>query len=151
MSDDSPCKNPGADHQALSDSANSAGAKEDPESKQKKLQVLLAGLWEKSRQTIADRIEILQQARSLAAAGKLDEPARLRAADSAHKLAGVLGTFGLPRGTELAREAEELFERHATAGAAGSPAIEGPELERLSSLLDDLAGLIQKPGSTLEQ
>ncbi len=63
----------------------------------------------------------------------------MRAVDSAHKLAGVLGTFGLPHGTELAREAEEVFGQQAVIGPA--------ELERLGALLDDLASLIRTAGT----
>ena len=96
-------------------------------------------MWERSRQTITERIETLQQARFLAAANELDEPARLRAVDSAHKLAGVLGTFGLPHGTELAREAEEVFGRRTIIAPA--------DLERLAALLDDLASLVQTAGA----
>jgi HPt (histidine-containing phosphotransfer) domain-containing protein len=111
----------------------------DPEAKQQKLQSLLASLWDRSRQTVTERIETLQQAKSLAAANQLDEPARLRAVDSAHKLAGVLGTFGLPHGTELAREAEEVFGQQAAIGPA--------QLERLGALLDDLATMVRTAGT----
>jgi HPt (histidine-containing phosphotransfer) domain-containing protein len=144
MSDDSPFQNSKAESPPRSDSeqsANPTGSQDSQttEAKQKKLQSLLAGLWERSRQTITERIETLQQARFLAAANELDEPARLRAVDSAHKLAGVLGTFGLPHGTELAREAEEVF--------GGRTIIAPADLERLAALLDDLASLVQTAGA----
>lgn len=35
---------------------------------------------------------------------------RRGAMDTAHKLAGSLGMFGYPRGTELAREIEQMLE-----------------------------------------
>jgi HPt (histidine-containing phosphotransfer) domain-containing protein len=61
---------------------------------------------------------------------------RLRAVDSAHKLAGVLGTFGLPRGTELAREAEQVF---------GQPILPGNSAtERLLLLLAELTSLVDR-------
>ena len=41
------------------------------------------------------------------ALGKLGETLRAAAERDAHKLAGALGTFGLPHGSELARELEE--------------------------------------------
>jgi HPt (histidine-containing phosphotransfer) domain-containing protein len=34
---------------------------------------------------------------------------RFAAADAAHKLAGILGTFGLVRGTEIARHLEQTY------------------------------------------
>jgi HPt (histidine-containing phosphotransfer) domain-containing protein len=67
--------------------------------------------------------------------GGLDEATRLRAVDSAHKLAGVLGTFGLPRGTDLAREAEVLFGEASGAGKE--------EVGRLQVLLAELTRLIE--------
>ena len=65
---------------------------------------------------------------------------RLRAVDAAHKLAGVLGTFGLPRGTELAREAEETFGRES--------ALSRPTVARLDALLAELEELIRTAGPT---
>jgi len=71
----------------------------------------------------------------LATGARLDSPAGL-AVDSAHKLAGVLGTFGLPRGTDLAREAEVLF---------GQPTPPGKvDIERLQVLLAELTTLIDR-------
>jgi HPt (histidine-containing phosphotransfer) domain-containing protein len=102
---------------------------------QQKLHQLLAGLWEQSRNTVAAHVETLQQARTLAENGQLDDAGRARAIDSAHKLAGVLGTFGLPRGTELARVAEEAFRE---------PAGPGPQkAEALRPALDELHNLVQ--------
>jgi HPt (histidine-containing phosphotransfer) domain-containing protein len=107
---------------------------QDFDDPRQKLQAMLAGIWERSKATVAERIETLREAQVLAAKNGLDEPARLRAVDAAHKLAGVLGTFGLPRGTELAREAEEIFER----GIAQNR----PVIDRLDSLLIELESLV---------
>ena len=96
---------------------------------------MLAGIWERSKTTVVQRVEILREARTAGGKGKLDEPARLRAVDAAHKLAGVLGTFGLPRGTELAREAEETFGKIKTLSRA--------EFERLGIILDELEYLVR--------
>lgn len=107
----------------------------DPESPQQKLHLMLAGLWERSRKAVAERVEILREAKRLADKNMLDEAARLRAVDAAHKLAGVLGTFGLPRGTDLAREVEVTFGEQTKL----SPA----ELNRLESILRELDVLVQ--------
>jgi HPt (histidine-containing phosphotransfer) domain-containing protein len=108
---------------------------EDQESRQQKIQSMLAGIWERSKTTVVQRVEILREARTAAGKGQLDEPARLRAVDAAHKLAGVLGTFGLPRGTELAREAEETFGKIKTLSRA--------DFERLGIILDELEYLVR--------
>jgi HPt (histidine-containing phosphotransfer) domain-containing protein len=108
----------------------------DAESHEQKLQAMLSVLWDRSQHTVAERGALLQAAAEQLAKGHLDEATRLSAVDSAHKLAGVLGTFGLPRGTDLAREAEVLFGELNSPGRA--------EIERLQGLLVELAGLIEQ-------
>ena len=41
--------------------------------------------------------------------GSLDNQTRKNAEAAAHKLAGVLGTFGLPEGSKLASKIEDLL------------------------------------------
>ena len=70
-------------------------------------------------------------------AGTLDHALRASAERDAHKLAGSLGTFGLQRGTELARELETTF----AAGGRPVDAIEGPHLsECIAGLRGELDG-----------
>jgi putative two-component system response regulator len=52
------------------------------------------------------RVTTLESAVAAIAAGELDEPRREQAERDAHKLAGSLGTFGLLRASDLARELE---------------------------------------------
>jgi HPt (histidine-containing phosphotransfer) domain-containing protein len=66
-------------------------------------------LWTKFLPQMADRVTTLQKAAESAAKGTLDVDKQQIASSDAHKLAGVLGTFGLQEGTELAREAENLY------------------------------------------
>jgi HPt (histidine-containing phosphotransfer) domain-containing protein len=105
------------------------------QSNEQKLQAMLAALWDRSKHTVAERAALLQIAVDLWMKDRLDEPTRLSAVDSAHKLAGVLGTFGLPRGTELARKAEVLF------GESGSAGKE--EIGQLQLLLAELTRMIE--------
>ena len=67
-------------------------------------------LWQKFLPQMEERVATLQAAAEQMAAGAAlsQEEQRMASAD-AHKLAGVLGTFGLKEGTELAREAESLY------------------------------------------
>ena len=97
---------------------------------------MLSALWDRSRHTVAERAALLQGAVEQLAQSRLDEATQLRAVDSAHKLAGVLGTFGLPRGTDLAREAELLFGQSTPPGKV--------EIERLQLLLAELTSLIER-------
>jgi HPt (histidine-containing phosphotransfer) domain-containing protein len=108
----------------------------EAQSPEQKLQTMLSALWERSRHTVVERAALLQEAGKLWSNDRLDEATRLRAVDSAHKLAGVLGTFGLPRGTELAREAEQVF---------GQPIPPSKvEIEQLLVLLAELTSLIDR-------
>lgn len=67
-------------------------------------------LWVKHLPQIEERVRTLRQAAHSLVDGTLTETGRQQASADAHKLAGVLGTFGLKEGTELAREAEALCE-----------------------------------------
>ncbi|WP_348262166.1 Hpt domain-containing protein [Telmatobacter sp. DSM 110680] len=67
-------------------------------------------LWQKYLPQIEERVATLQRAADSLASGDLSPIEQKKAASDAHKLAGVLGTFGLTDGTDLAREAEGLYE-----------------------------------------
>jgi HPt (histidine-containing phosphotransfer) domain-containing protein len=108
----------------------------DAQSQEQKLQSMLSALWDRSRHTVMERATLLQSAGALLDQNRLDEATRQGAVDSAHKLAGVLGTFGLPKGTELAREAEIFF------GRCTPP--EKQEIEEMRKRLAELAGLVER-------
>lgn len=67
-------------------------------------------LWAKHLPQMQERVATLKRAAEMLASGTLTETEQHQAGAEAHKLAGVLGTFGLKEGTELAREAEGLYE-----------------------------------------
>ena len=87
---------------------------------------MISALWDRSRHTVVERAALLRTAGDLLVDNRLDQATQLKAVDSAHKLAGVLGTFGLPRGTDLAREAEVLFGQSDAAGQSGDRTAAGP-------------------------
>jgi HPt (histidine-containing phosphotransfer) domain-containing protein len=66
-------------------------------------------LWEKFLPQMEERLGILEDASAALCADLLTLEERAAANAAAHKLAGVLGSFGLTKGTILAREAEILF------------------------------------------
>ena len=66
-------------------------------------------LWARARGTMLERVAVLERAARAAAEGRLNGALRQQATDEAHRLAGALGTFGVPEGTRLAREAETRF------------------------------------------
>ena len=67
-------------------------------------------LWAKHLPQMQERATTLMRAAESLTRGALSNEEQQQAAAEAHKLAGVLGTFGLKEGTELAREAEALYE-----------------------------------------
>ena len=100
-------------------------------------------LWEKYLPQIEERVATLQRAADSLASGDLPPGEQKKAASDAHKLAGVLGTFGLNHGTELAREAETLYQgsededaasNHAAGGDRGEVASDdcGPKIVSIS-------------------
>jgi HPt (histidine-containing phosphotransfer) domain-containing protein len=75
-------------------------------------------LWVKFLPQMEERLAAVDAANRALAVGGLADEERAAAAAAAHKLAGVLGTFGLADGTQLAREAEEIFTRNDECGRA---------------------------------
>jgi HPt (histidine-containing phosphotransfer) domain-containing protein len=67
------------------------------------LAATLATLWHKHAATILERLTVLEHAGEvLHRTGSLGGSERQSAAEAAHKLAGTLGTFGSPRGSDIA-------------------------------------------------
>ena len=66
-------------------------------------------LWARHLPEIEQRVAVLESAASAHAEGRLTAELCEHAHAASHKLAGVLGTFGLEEGTVLAREAEALY------------------------------------------
>jgi diguanylate cyclase (GGDEF)-like protein len=116
---------------------------------EEKLRVALAGMWEQFRGSLSDQVSVLEDAAVAALSGDLAPEPRDRARSEAHKLAGSLGTFGLARGSDIAREVESWF----ASGVGADPV----EILRLSDLVVALrgcfdagptSGLIAAPGPT---
>lgn len=77
--------------------------------KQPELSGALDKLWQQFLPQMHERLSAIDAAVVALAEGTLTVDQRAAANSAAHKLAGVLGTFGLTRGTVLAREAEMIF------------------------------------------
>jgi HPt (histidine-containing phosphotransfer) domain-containing protein len=74
--------------------------------------------WLRHRDEIGARLDVLDRAASALAAGELDDEARDQARQTAHQLAGTVGTFGYARASELAREVESELATKGTDPAA---------------------------------
>jgi HPt (histidine-containing phosphotransfer) domain-containing protein len=80
-------------------------------------------MWGEFLPQMYDRVAALESAAGPLAAGNLSESEREEATAAAHKLAGILGSFGLPEGTNLAREAENLCSSKSDASPAAAARI----------------------------
>lgn len=110
----------------------------NPQEAQKKLQDLLETMWKQSKSIVLQRLLVLEEVIASLEAGLSDgsdvSESRKAGADASHKLAGILGTFGLPRGTDLAREAEVTLEQAGLLDAAN--------MRRLRSIAEELKLMI---------
>ncbi len=71
---------------------------------------ILSRIWQQTLPLMRERVAYLEELAQQAGRGELTPAARTEASDLAHKLAGSLGMFGYPRGTDIAREMEHMLE-----------------------------------------
>ena len=74
-----------------------------------KLEELLNEAWREHRGEVLARVDTLRETLAAARAGTLEKTAREQANSTAHKLAGVLGTFGLREASRAALEIERTL------------------------------------------
>jgi HPt (histidine-containing phosphotransfer) domain-containing protein len=98
------------------------------------LSAALERMWLQFLPLMQERVEVLEGAAQNFAAGPLSLERQQAAQAAAHKLAGVLGTFGLTRGTVLARELEIMYSRQ------NDP--EASLAERLTSITAEIRTII---------
>ncbi len=87
-------------------------------------------MWTRHRSQILERVAILEDAASAVAAKILTAAEREAAHAAAHKLAGTLGMFNLKRGTDLARELEQVYAQD-----SAPPAASGQQLATMATEL----------------
>ncbi len=90
-------------------------------------------MWAQFLPLMEERVAILESAAAAFAANRLSKEQQAAAGAAAHKLAGVLGTFGLSRATVLARELEIIYSRqnHPDAELAARLASTAAELRKI--------------------
>ena len=91
----------------------------------------IARIWVENLDVMHARLDAIDAAGGALLAGSLDAERRAAATSGAHKLAGSLGTFGLPLGSDLASELEVMLRTPGT-----PPAMRLAELaERLRTIV----------------
>ncbi len=76
-------------------------------------QQILATIWQRNLPLVRQRIRTLSAAADHLQAGPLTADDRIAASEIAHKLAGSLGMFGFPKGSEISRNLELLLDSEA--------------------------------------
>jgi HPt (histidine-containing phosphotransfer) domain-containing protein len=105
------------------------------------LETMLQALWKSNYSTLLERVKVLRDAQDKLAAGALDNQARKDAESAAHKLAGILGSFGLPQGSALASKIEAALAEEISLDAEHAP--------EMKSWLDELEAIIaSRPGTS---
>jgi HPt (histidine-containing phosphotransfer) domain-containing protein len=95
-----------------------------------KIAARLTELWRNSRPTVLERVALLQASCESLSRNPADQEAKNQGRDASHKLAGVLGVFGLPQGSQIASAIEDIL-------AADEPLTPA----KLSTLSDQIAEL----------
>lgn len=100
------------------------------EGKEYELTQRILKLWERYKPLCMERLSVIEEARTAASSTALDDKVRGKAESAAHKLAGVLGSIGLPEGSKIASEMEALLQPGDTLAPG--------QLSRLSELVANL-------------
>jgi DNA-binding response OmpR family regulator len=103
---------------------------------QQKIRSSTYKIWEKFKGKFLEQFAVLEQTSNLLVLGHLTPELKEEAKYQAHKLAGALGIFGLIKGSEIARELENLLEEEIT--------IEDLPIQRISQLVKKLEVEVNK-------
>ncbi|MEA2270503.1 MAG: hypothetical protein QOC64_3113, partial [Solirubrobacteraceae bacterium] len=111
------------------------------------LDAAIRALWHDAQPRALARVESVEEAIAALLGGALEADLAEHARREAHKLAGALGTFGMPDGTEHARAVERRLE--AGAGAADAPELahHATELRRIVEAGPASSPLPAEPGA----
>jgi len=97
-------------------------------------------MWARHRSQILERVVVLEAAASAVTEKNFTAADRDAAHAAAHKLAGTLGMFNLMRGTDLARELEQIYTQQAFPAPSSG--------EHLASLAAELRIMIENRKSS---
>lgn len=67
-------------------------------------------IWHRFKERVSEQVDVLERAVLALWQQELDQDLQQQAKQEAHTLAGSLGTFGLPEGSQLARQIEQLLQ-----------------------------------------
>lgn len=113
---------------------------------ERQTQAAISEAWERYKPSVLTRIATLEEALKALDAKALSESLRSSAEQQAHKLAGSLGMFGFPEGSQLARDLEQNFARlEGRLPSGGEEAIALPvAVSHLKSLVGNLSRILEE-------
>lgn len=106
---------------------------------QTRMRATIAVMWESFKDGFAERITLFDRAIAQFSTGTLDKTLHQEAKSEAHRLIGSLGSFGLPAGSQIARQLEQLLQTKILPGQAKPGQA---EVQQLSQLIQSLKQLI---------
>lgn len=105
-------------------------------------------IWHRARPSFLERVDLIEHAIIALLSGTSSEEERDAARREAHRLAGSLGTFGVHRGSEIARELEAVFAG-AHALIENRLLVAAEQVIELRSLLEEAPPpALESPGDT---
>lgn len=118
-------------------STESSGPSLELNKDERRLKVLtvVAEIRGKLRANFIEKVVIFDRAIAQLKTGTLDNELRQEAQEQAHKLVGSLGTLGLPKGSTVARQIEDLFKAQNVLKPGNAQQIEG-FLHKLKQIFD---------------
>jgi len=118
-------------------SAESSGSSQELNNDDRRLKVLnmVAKMRENLKANFIEKVAIFERAIDQLKSGTLESELRQEAQAQAHKLVGSLGTLGLPKGSEVARNIEHLFKAENILKPETAQQIEG-FLQKLTQIFD---------------
>jgi PAS domain S-box-containing protein len=70
----------------------------------------IAKIWSQFKERVSQQVKVLEQAAAALNNNDYTDELKLNAIKDAHSLAGALGSFGFPHGSQLARQIEQLLQ-----------------------------------------
>jgi DNA-binding response OmpR family regulator/HPt (histidine-containing phosphotransfer) domain-containing protein len=101
-----------------------------------KVEILLIKIWQEYQETFTNILVLFETLVNNFYAHKLSENLRSQAHAEAHKLAGTLGSFGFPEGSEIAKEIEAILQNDQN--------ISIENIDRMKKLINLLKLIIQQ-------
>ncbi len=84
--------------------------KVDKHQAQAKVLAVVQQMWGNFKESLESQLALFEQVKAQLSKGSLDSELRQKAQAEAHRLIGSLGSFGLPKGSEVARQIEQLLQ-----------------------------------------